>query len=239
MSTLSTMPAAPPASASLSRTERNQRDKLRRITRAARRLFGRKGFERTTTREIAHAADIGAGTLFLYVSSKEDLLVMIFRDEVGRAIDEAFASMRPAPLLDQLMQVFNAMISHHERNFALARLFVKDLPFVDDRARGVGEVMARLYARMRDLIERAKERGELRADVPAGLLAENLFGLFFQAIQLWLGRRKTPAQRCRAHVREKLELQLAGLRAASPRGGKIRTATGVVRAAPCEISIDR
>jgi AcrR family transcriptional regulator len=222
------MPAAP-AGGGLSRTERNKRDKLKRITRAARRLFGRKGFDNTTTREIARAADIGAGTLFLYAGSKEDLLVMIFRDEVGRAVDRAFDTMRPGPLLDQVMQVFDAMITHHERNFALARLFVKELPFVDDRAHGVGEVMARLYGRMCNLIERAKDRGELRGDVPAPLLAENLFGLFFQAIQLWIGRRKTPAQRCRGRLRKKLELQLAGLRAASPRRGKIRTVNGAIR----------
>jgi AcrR family transcriptional regulator len=205
----------PPPPAALSRTERNKRDKQQRIARAARRLFGRKGFENTTTREIAEAADIGAGTLFLYAGTKEDLLVMIFRDEVGRAVDEAFAAMRPAPLLEQAMQVFGAMISHHERNFALARLFVKELPFVNDRRHGVGEVMRGLYARMAGLIEAAKSRGELRSDVPAGLLAHNLFGLYFQTIQLWLGGKRSHADRCRAQLRDKIELQLSGLRRTS------------------------
>jgi AcrR family transcriptional regulator len=189
-----------------------KRAKQERIVRAARRLFGRKGFENTTTREIAEAADIGAGTLFLYAGSKEDLLVMIFRDEVGRALDDAFAAMRPAPLLEQAMHVFGAMISHHERNFALARLFVKELPFVNSQRHGVDEVMRKLYGRMKELIEQAKSRGELRAEVPAGLLAHNLFGLYFQTIQLWLGGKRSRADHCRAQLRGKLELQLSGLR---------------------------
>jgi AcrR family transcriptional regulator len=214
----------------LSRTERNKRDKQERIVRAARRLFGRKGFENTTTREIAQAADIGAGTLFLYAGTKEDLLVMIFRDDVGRAIAQAFATIRPAPLLDQVMHVFGAMISHHERNFALARLFVKELPFVNARRHGVDEVMRGLYARMVELIELAKSRGELHRDVPARLLVHNLFGLYFQAIQLWLGGSKARADRCRAQLREKLELQLSGLRRA-PRNGLARAAASLAGSA--------
>jgi AcrR family transcriptional regulator len=202
----------PAPSGALSRTERNKRDKQLRIARAARRLFGRKGFENTTTREIAEAADIGAGTLFLYAGTKEDLLVMIFRDEVGRAVEDAFAAMQPAPLLEQAMQVFGALIAHHERNFALARLFVKELPFVNDRRHGLDEVMRRLYAQMTALIAGAKSRGELRAEVPAELLAHNLFGLYFQTIQLWLGGKPSRADRCRAQLRDKLELQLIGLR---------------------------
>jgi AcrR family transcriptional regulator len=202
-------PLAHPA---LSRTERNKRDKQQRIVRAARRLFGRKGFENTTTREIAEAADIGAGTLFLYAGTKEDLLVMIFRGEVGRALEDAFATMAPENLLEQVMHVFGAMISHHERNFALARLFVKELPFVNSRRHGVDEVMRGLYAQMTGLIERAKSCGELRAEVPTALLAHNLFGLYFQTIQLWLGGKRSRADRCRAQLRDKLELQLSGLR---------------------------
>ena len=73
----------------LSRVERKKRDKLERIKRAARALFARKGFEATTTREIATAADVGIGTVFLHTTSKQDLLVMIFREEAGRTVDAA------------------------------------------------------------------------------------------------------------------------------------------------------
>lgn len=217
---------APSPNGALTRIERNKREKQERIVRAARRLFGRKGFERTTTREIAEAADIGAGTLFLYAGTKEDLLVMIFRGEVGRALDGAFATLPALPLLDQVMHVFDAIISHHERNFALARLFVKELPFVNTRRHGIDEFMRGLYGRMAELAERAKRAGELRADVPARLLMENLFGLFFQSIQLWLGGGRMSTARCRAQLREKLDLQLSGLRRASRSAAAARTSAG-------------
>src|SRR5512143_2542465 len=76
-----------------SRRERNKQQKRDRIKAAARKLFSTKGFAATTTQEIAREADIGTGTLFLYVQSKEEVLVLVFRDEMDRVCDEAFAAL--------------------------------------------------------------------------------------------------------------------------------------------------
>ena len=99
------------------RRERNKQEKLRRIVEAAKHLFGTKGFAETTTQEIAERADIGTGTLFLYARSKEDLLVMVFRDEMIATSLAAFANLpRSKPLVDQLMHVFGMMIAYHDRD---------------------------------------------------------------------------------------------------------------------------
>jgi AcrR family transcriptional regulator len=72
-------PAAREAKAApAGRREQNKQEKLARIAAAAKALFAAKGFAQTTTQEIAERAEIGAGTLFLYAKSKEDLLVMVF-----------------------------------------------------------------------------------------------------------------------------------------------------------------
>jgi AcrR family transcriptional regulator len=206
------------------RAERSKREKLERIKRAARALFGRKGFEATTTRAIAEAADIGAGTLFLYAGSKEDLLVMIFREEVGRAVEAAFARMMERSLLDQLMHLFGAMIAHHERNPELARVFIKELPFVADARHGVADFMSDLLRRIAALIERAQERGELRRGIPPLALAHNLFGLYFQHLQIWLGRDGLPPRERDRRLRAALELHLSAMRA--PSGGLSRGPRG-------------
>ena len=89
------------------RRERNKREKLDRILASARDLFAAKGFSDTTTQEIAERADIGTGTLFLYAKTKEDLLIMVFKDEMIETSQTAFRKVSPeAPLVDQLMQVF-------------------------------------------------------------------------------------------------------------------------------------
>jgi len=199
----------PPA---LSRVERKKRDTLERIKRAARALFARKGFEATTTREIATAADVGIGTVFLHAASKQDLLVMIFREEAGRAVDAALDNQAEGPLIDALLGIFDALIGHHERNIELARVFVRELPFVDDARHGRAAFMSDLFRRMAALIERAQERGELRPGIPSLRLAKNLFALYFAILLEWLGAAAiTPGERDRA-LRSALELHLSGLR---------------------------
>ena len=199
----------PPA---LSRVERKKREKLDRIKRAARALFARKGFEATTTREIATAADVGIGTVFLHAISKQDLLVMIFREEAGRAVDAALDNRAEEPLIDGLLRIFGALIAHHERNIGLARVFVKELPFLDDARHGRAAFMSDLFRQMAAMIARAQERGELRRGIPSLRLAKNLFALYFGILLEWLGAAGiTPEERDRA-LRSALELHLSGLR---------------------------
>jgi TetR/AcrR family transcriptional regulator, cholesterol catabolism regulator len=202
----------PPPPPGLSRVERKKRDTLERIKRAARALFARKGFEATTTREIAAAADVGIGTVFLHAISKQDLLVMIFREEAGRAVDEALDNLAEEPLIVGLLRIFDALHAHHERNIGLARVFVKELPFVDDARHGRAAFMSDLFRRIAAMIEQAQERGELRRGIPSLRLAKNLFALYFGILLEWLGTAGiTPEERDRA-LRSALELHLSGLR---------------------------
>jgi AcrR family transcriptional regulator len=195
------------------RRERNKLEKLARIKRAARTLFAEKGFEATTTREIAERADVGAGTLFLYFQTKEEILVLLFREEMGHTIDAAFATLREKqPLLERLLHVFNAVIAYHERDVGLARIFVKELPFVEGQLRQeINAFLSDWYNRLAGLIERAQQRGEVRVEVPPRPLARNCFALYLSQLRQWLSgdlSREKLADR----LRLTLELQLCGLR---------------------------
>lgn len=59
------------------RRERQMAARLEQILDAAARLFAERGFHRTTTRDIAEAADVAEGTLYNYFETKNDLLFAI------------------------------------------------------------------------------------------------------------------------------------------------------------------
>lgn len=62
------------------------------IIEAAVDLFIRKGFHKTTTREIARASGFSIGTLYEYIESKEDVLYLVcdaIHDEVEKRLREA------------------------------------------------------------------------------------------------------------------------------------------------------
>ncbi len=188
------------SSAGGGRRERGKEEKRARIKAAARALFAEKGFAATTTQEIAARADIGTGTLFLYAHTKEELLVLVFRDEMDRVSEDAFASLpRRQSLLGKLMHVYGSLLQFHDRDQDLARVFVKEVLFVRETNRhSIYEFVEGLIGRTAALAEEAKERGELGADVPTRLLAENCFAAYLLRLQKWLGLRDALASR-RAH----------------------------------------
>ncbi len=55
-------------------------EKHRRIVEAATSLFIRKGFHPTTIREIADAAKMSMGLLYKYISSKDDVLFLVYKE---------------------------------------------------------------------------------------------------------------------------------------------------------------
>ncbi len=195
----------------LGRAERNKRDKRARLIRAARKLFQAKGFEATTTSEIAELADVAKGTLFFHVKSKEALLVMMFQEDVGRAIERAFAKVPKAPFIEQLIHVFGVMLKQNQRDLELARIFVRELAFVRGERHSIDMVMEDLFGKLSALIESAKDRGEIARDIDSARLGSNLFALYFSFLTLWLGSGAPSPETHRPSLREMFELQLLGL----------------------------
>jgi AcrR family transcriptional regulator len=194
------------------RRERNKADKWDRILHAATKLFRERGFEGTTTVEIARAAGIGTGTLFLYAPTKAHLLVAVFREEVGRAWDDAFDGVDDErPLLDQLCQAFFAVIDYHERDPGLGRAFLRVVPTVSDDAReGVRDFMRNFLHRLDTFFETARQQGRLATDVSTSALAASVYALFsFHIQRRFFGH--TDGAQCRADLGVAFELQLRGL----------------------------
>ena len=65
---------------------RRSTDKRDRIMRAAVKVFARNGFHATRVSEVAKAAGVADGTIYLYFKSKEELLVSLFEDRVEKLL---------------------------------------------------------------------------------------------------------------------------------------------------------
>jgi TetR/AcrR family fatty acid metabolism transcriptional regulator len=64
----------------------DKQDKRERILRAAVKVFARKGFYATRVSEIAKAAGVADGTIYLYFENKDDVLISLFEDRITRLI---------------------------------------------------------------------------------------------------------------------------------------------------------
>jgi AcrR family transcriptional regulator len=102
-----------PKSRSGKRAENKERTR-KKILRVALELFSKKGFYRTTTKEISARAGIAEGTLFNYFETKEDLALYFFEEELAALIEwfQGNHALHKAPLPEKL---FAIVYRHLER----------------------------------------------------------------------------------------------------------------------------
>ena len=115
----------------------NKRQKQKQKTRekivsCAKELFIQKGFLHTTTSEIAAAAGIAHGTLFLHFPAKESLILEI----MDTVLEQIQAALQPviahAGNLDEIIRCYLDLIEQHEAIFSTK---AREMPFYDDELR--------------------------------------------------------------------------------------------------------
>ena len=198
------------AAPTTNRREQNKSDKLQRILRAGRTLCRATPFAAVTTQEIAQAADIAAGTLFLYVTSKEDLLVLVFKDEMIAVARRAFGKIdRSLPVAGQLLICFRRMRSYHARDVALARVLLKELTILSNARRraDIAALMDVIHGGIAQLLTTAQQAGALRTDLDAAVAAHTLFAAYYLGLISWLGEAQSAAQYER-RLRRQIDLVL-------------------------------
>ncbi len=169
--------------------ERKKRIKLQRIIAAARQLFVRQGFAETTIQEIAEAADVGLGTLYLYAKSKEDLLVLVFRENLLQMIENSFDSIpEHLPFIEQIMAFFDGHIEYHKENSVLARTVLKELsfPVTPQRHTDIRIIVTETYRKLGALVRRGIQDQKLPADIQIGTTVPSIFALYYHHLQGYL-----------------------------------------------------
>src|SRR5689334_11985580 len=75
----------------------------KRILQAARRPFADNGYDATTTRDIAHAAQIASGTLFNYFPTKEAIVASLAAEAIESALTENDQTQGPPDTLEEAL----------------------------------------------------------------------------------------------------------------------------------------
>ncbi|MCI4680869.1 TetR/AcrR family transcriptional regulator [Rhodoblastus acidophilus] len=106
------------------RTEAERENRMRAIRKAALDIFSAKGFSAARLDDVAAAAGVAKGTIYLYFASKEDLLEAIVTTTIGATLAEVEQAVvaSPAPagqLLRLVVQAIAAGIQDPERRRVL------------------------------------------------------------------------------------------------------------------------
>jgi len=197
--------------------ERNKLDKLRRIKDAASELFVVKGFDDTTTREIAVRAGVGLGTVFVYAATKRDLLFLVVNDDLQRVVEKAAAAVRPnRPMLENLLRVFQAHYRYFAHKPPLSRLALREMNFyaTGPEAQKFIKTRERLIALIGEIVRNAMDRKAISSNESSSLIAWVIFSIYQVEIRHWLSSDELNITRGLNSLRRQLVLLMNGL---SPR----------------------
>ena len=157
------------------RLNRPPRERREEVYSAALRLFREKGYHATSMQDIALAVGLYKGSLYHYISGKEDLLVQVFEQAMGALLCEVerIAVDAALPPREQLRRIIGAHVEAVANNLDALTVYLHEWrALADESLAPVREQRARYVGLISDVVRRGVAGGEFAAvDVSIATLA--------------------------------------------------------------------
>ena len=158
------------------------------ILRAAIDVFAERGFFTAQVADVARAAGVAAGTVYLYFKSKDDLLVSIFERSMreGLALSRAAVADLDDPR-ERLRRLAHGHLARLGRDRNLAIVFQVELRQSTKFMERFSATLLRDYLGLiRAAIADGQREGIFRADIKATVAAKMLFGALDEMATNWI-----------------------------------------------------
>jgi TetR/AcrR family transcriptional regulator, fatty acid metabolism regulator protein len=176
--------------ATASRLDRT--DKRDALIRAAIDTFAARGFFNAQVADVARAAGVAAGTVYLYFRSKDDLLVSIFERTMQEAIADGRRSV--GALTDpeeRLREIARLHLGRLGRDRALAVVFQVELRQSTKFMERFSSTQLREYLGIiRNVIADGQDRRAFRSGISPTLAAKLFFGALDEMATNWILSRR-------------------------------------------------
>lgn len=162
-------------------------DKRERILRGAIKVFARKGFYATRVSEIAKAAGVADGTIYLYFKNKDDVLVCIFEDRITRLLEVLRREVSESSSFEERMRrIVGLQLGLLEGQRDLAEVITVNLR---QSSRLLKQYAAPLFVEylevLAGVIADGQREGVVRPDAHPRILARALFGALDGVALTW------------------------------------------------------
>ena len=171
-------------------------DKRDRILDAAVAVFADRGFFQSRVSDIADAAGVAGGTIYLYFKSKDDVLISLFEDRMDRIIQRVKSKLEEHGSSQAKLRVFiEQHLSMVETYPELAEVLIVELR---QSSKFMREYRPTKFAEYLDLIESIVRDGieteEFRSGLSPRLAKRLIFGALEEVSATWLGFRREGAK---------------------------------------------
>ena len=167
-------------------------DKHQQIIEAAVRVFARNGYYNSRVSDIAKAAGIASGTIYLYFKTKDEILVSLFREKMAEfvaTVQKAIAAEPDAVVkLRGLIRLHFKLLEEHPE---MAEVVQVELRQGQKFFRGASaNEVSGYFDLISSVLEEGMAAGLFRDDLPVKTVRKVLFGAMDQMATSWvLGKR--------------------------------------------------
>jgi TetR/AcrR family transcriptional regulator, fatty acid metabolism regulator protein len=163
------------------------------IRRAAIDVFAERGFFNSQVADVARAAGVAAGTVYLYFKSKDDLLVSIFERSMrdGLAAGRAAVADLDDDPRERLRRLAHGHLERLGRDRNLAIVFQVELRQSTKFMERFSATLLRDYLGLiRSAIADGQRAGLFRSDIKPTIAAKALFGALDEMATNWILSRR-------------------------------------------------
>lgn len=176
----------------VARGEQGKEAKRKAILEAAVRVFAEKGYFGARMRDVAAAAQVADGTLYLYFDSKEDLLTAVLEEHAQAFVERA---RRDCARLADPRHRLHAVLERHlvslEANRALATVFQIELRHSRKFLRRIAKGQVSQYLQLlQEIVASGVSQGIFRRELDPKVAARVIFGAVDELVTAWVLSQK-------------------------------------------------
>ncbi len=170
------------------RTAQSRADKRRHILEAAVEVFAKAGFHKSRVSDVARAANVADGTIYLYFKSKDEILLCIFEEAMAEMIE---AVEEKLDTLDDPFEMLRTFTEFHmdrvERRRSVAKVLQVELRLSNTFMRQYKPTKLKQYLDIVGrIVEDGQARGLMRNDVNPIIVRRALFGALDEIAMQWI-----------------------------------------------------
>ena len=141
------------------------------ILEAARKVFAKKGFRQATVDEIADAAGVAKGTVYLYFPSKRAVYLAALRHGIEALLERTSERLQAADSTAQRLRIFiETRIQYFDENRDFFKIYYSEIANLFTDPHRMDADLNRLYGKqariLAAILKEGAERGEIRATPP-------------------------------------------------------------------------
>jgi len=170
------------------KSSRFNNDKYHQILNAAIKVFAEQGYHKATISQVAKAAGVADGTIYIYFKNKADILFNFFSYKTRRVFDRFKDEVETAQRAeDKLRNLIRRHLGEFQRDPNMAVVFQREAlqaRYIDE---GYIKDITKMYLDIiEDIILQGQKEGSIRKDFQSSLVKRFILGAVNEVINTWV-----------------------------------------------------